>query len=643
MAKIITENFRVANSKEFIKSFDEINGSTADSIRNSVRDYLIRTGLVRDEGGETLSDLNQTQKDAVSQIVLEELNELKPENDLYLFASSVDQNEDETISNTQVEKRKFLERVIFGRKISKVDTRHMFTKNDWIPNRVYDSFDDTGEVENVNTYVTVLDGGEFGESSYKVFKCLSNNNNSPSTQEPRIASNASDFTPFTLSDNYIWKYMFTVPAVDYIAFGTTTDLPYVPDERVIQQAEEAVYSVVIERTPADLFGTPSEGLNLGSCRVLSATAVRDPVNDVQTFRVEIRAETPGRLVRTESNAYTNMYIRVLDPETEDTTIFDIVSSAPVQGDASRFYAFIQVRAYSDGSYPNVKNGLETNGGKLVEIAPKIEVSRSTGEDAIAYGVLSSSGELRSVQFIKYGTQYKSAEAKLLLPPSKEDRNLETTLRVISPPIGGHGADPVLELFMSKVAVVANFINSAATPIPTSNTYTKVGLVKNPKFSSAEKVFPSVFDNRVKFDIESDATDQIAVNQLIEQVVDLGNGQSERIYGRAHEITYNEETGLTQVCLVDYVGNWQSEFRDGQINIIRESTDSSVDNIVVDTFSINNVKTNQIEKTLTDGTPSGTFEDNGYVAYTGEVLHFIDFDPITRTENRKEKIKLVFDF
>ena len=627
MAKIITENFRVSNTKEFIDSFSKKNQLASDGVEDEVESYLIRQGILYNESDGSLSqatELSETQRKAIRSLAKLTLDSVRPENDYYVFASTADR-EETRIANTQFEKREFLRKVIFGKKIDDSDIRYMFKKRPWVANRIYFAFDDRVDSENEDLYVTV--GAGTGESSIKVFKCLSNNNNNPSTVEPSISLLNTDYETQTLADGYVWKYMFEVPPSQYQTYQTTTELPYSPDANVTDNAKESISSIKIEKTPAFLF----QDLNLGECLVLSLTDLtpEDPTISVKTYRVEVFVKNQEKQIKKEKDSYKNMYMRVVDPTGYRTTIFDIVSSEEVPGADNRIYVYIQTEL-KDGSHPNM-NRVEN---KDVFISPKVQISKSSGVNAIAYGILNSAGTISNIGFINSGTNYKYATAKVIMPNSISERADETSLRVITSPIGGHGSDPVTELFMSRAVVVTNFFSTDAERIPESNGYTKVGLVKNPKFASAENVFPRVFDNRLYFEVATDVVDVLQAGTTIEQNLD-----GEMHYAVIHEVTFDDVAGVTKAYAVDYTGDWSSRIGNGRISV--KSTRES--EVVVRSLDINNVKINQTEKTLANGLPSGDFEDNEYVAYSGEVLHFIDFEKIIRDPNRKEKVKLVFDF
>jgi len=92
-----------------------------------------------------------------------------------------------------------------------------------------------------------------------------------------------------------------------------------------------------------------------------------------------------------------------------------------------------------------------------------------------------------------------------------------------------------------------------------------------------------------------------------------------VKGKIHQI---ESDGTdTQIYLVDYYGDFEHKFQKG-IFYIKETPTASV--------SINN----KIANSITYGQ---------YNSYSGDLLHFIDFSPITRDPLKNENIKFTFDF
>jgi hypothetical protein len=192
--------------------------------------------------------------------------------------------------------------------------------------------------------------------------------------------------------------------------------------------------------------------------------------------------------------------------------------------------------------------------------------------------------------------------------------------------------------MSRLAVITNFSGESDTipiTIPNTNTYTKVGLVKNPTFTNG--LYPASFDNRATIVLSGNQSTLALKDYYVQQYVTaagvsrsapsvgqtLGIGE-ERISARIHETVYNSIANTTTIYLVDYYGNFESSFVSGAIYV--KPTESST---TATQLSINNASTDVVY--------------GKYAPYTGEILHYVDFQAITRQSARKEKIKFIFDF
>ena len=589
MAKIITENFRVQTTNELFRSFTEGN-------QNIVTEFTADMNTYVDSGAISLSNADKTTLfNYFPTSLLSIMNATQPDSTYYVMASSITKGA--TIENTQFQKREFQRRVIFGNKVTQSDIRYMFDINAWNSGTVYDAYDDREDISALNMYVTVLDG-TINEGSYKVYKCLGNNGGTASTAAPST-SDVDAVYEIQSDDGYIWKYMFSVPPAEYITYATTTSLPYYADSTVVSAAVESVSDIIITRTKNQLFGANTGAYNLGNLTIKSIVQV-DSVSN--RWEIELQTESSNSTPTHEPNAYTNMYIR-----TEAGALYDIdASDSPPGADSTTKNFFVSITSVG---------APDLSVQQAAFIVPKVEVSASGGTRALAYGELNASGTLIDIKIDTKGTHYKYATATLKLPPALQDQSATTELRAIMSPRGGHGSDPISELYMSKLAVITNFFTSSLNNIPDSNTYTRVGLVKNPVFADASS--PTSLDNRMEVRVSGDISSAVSADQIVEQTV--GN---ETFRAIIHEVKYTTGSpGYTSLFLVDYVGDHNATFATGSIDI-----KDSVTSDVTGTYSINNV-----------------VNTGKYVDYSGDLLHFVDFDAIAREPERREKIKFVFDF
>ena len=616
MAKVVTESFRIESTNEFVDSF-------ADAAKN----------------------------------------------DYYIMASS--QTGDATaITNSQSDIREFQRRVIFGNKVDSSDVRYMFERRPWTSGTIYDAFDDEQDMSVKNFYVTVLDG-TINETSYKVFKCIRNNGGQPSTNSPSTALSSTTNYETTEEDGYVWKYMFDVPPAEYILFGTSKFLPYVPSSVISSSAQQGVGDVLIDASPAGAFSSYVVGPagSPAQAGVVSAVSLNST-----TYRIELDT---SQEVKSTSGEYKNMYLRL-----GNGSLLDIVdSSTPAFAVSGNKLLYVDV---TTSSIPN------SFVGQSVEVLPKIKISNpndDSGTQALAYGIMDSAGNLINVNFKTKGSGYDFAIAELQQPGQEPGTVVEgSQLRVIHSPNGGHGFNPIHELYMSRVETVTTFFSDITTNTPSTNTYTKVGVVKNPHFKIVDTFGNTLSDDQ-----------KIELNKTY-KITNLGVGELQAPWNTIAgtvDVVYSVGSVITaKVINTDTNGGQVMEIPDSLDNRIKIVKDvkmtpaqaaagfyiSQTENDEICEGSIHEVKytdpgntgsQTHTELYVTDavGAYNKTFNTNTniqiketkqssstafsstinsvtqsvYTPFTGELLHFVDFDPITRTESSKEKVKLIFDF
>lgn len=227
-----------------------------------------------------------------------------PTNTLYLtfgrtypWANEADPPQANTSDSTEYEIWKYM---IGGKIITGNDIRHCTPRYDWSANTVYTMYDPTNpDLANSNFYVLTSD--------YNVYKCLSNNNDSPSTVMPTDVS--VDSTTFT-SDGYIWKYLYTLSNEEILRFLTPG---YIPVKDVVAYDGSLQWLVQENANPgaidAILVTNPGTGYsNLANLVVaitgdgVSATAVPN-LNTVTNTIQTIVITSPG-------TGYTNATVGI---------------------------------------------------------------------------------------------------------------------------------------------------------------------------------------------------------------------------------------------------------------------------------------------------------------------------------------------
>lgn len=104
--------------------------------------------------------------------------------------------------------------MIGGKKILAGRVSLVIPRIDWAAGTTYTMYDDTnGDLDSSAFYVIT--------DELNVYKCLDNNNNAPSTVKPT----GTNITTITLSDGYIWKFMYKVSLEDSNNFITRNFMP----------------------------------------------------------------------------------------------------------------------------------------------------------------------------------------------------------------------------------------------------------------------------------------------------------------------------------------------------------------------------------------------------------------------------------
>lgn len=114
---------------------------------------------------------------------------------------------------------------ILYKQIDSNDIAAVITRVNWQAGYTFDMYAEYTTNSPAFSGVTALENAQFYclTDDYNVYKCLFNNNDSPSFIRPTGTST----TPIILDDGYIWKYMYTIPLSVRNKFLTTATMPVV--------------------------------------------------------------------------------------------------------------------------------------------------------------------------------------------------------------------------------------------------------------------------------------------------------------------------------------------------------------------------------------------------------------------------------
>ena len=143
----------------------------------------------------------------------------KESNVLYVVLGNQNEYTTEPTAPTPIEtdaykQRELWRQAIGAKKITTGDVSHVVPRHNWENSRVYAMYRDSDTNLHTRSYYVMTDENN-------VYKCLYNNEGAASTIK------FTDFStlPFTTSDGYMWKYMYTISLGEADKFLTASHMP----------------------------------------------------------------------------------------------------------------------------------------------------------------------------------------------------------------------------------------------------------------------------------------------------------------------------------------------------------------------------------------------------------------------------------
>ena len=343
--------------------------------------------------------------------------------------------------------------MIFGNKIKASDVSLMIQRNDWSANTIYDIYDPQDHDLSTKTFFVVVNEG----SNYFVYKCLDNNNRSPSTVQP----SGTDAQPFnTPNDGYVWKYLYTL---DDFSFRTFATAQYIPVDS--SQNSNTISSLggieVITVDPANR-GSGYNNYTIGSFTSSDSIRYNNNANRyaLNSSASPINAFYTGCLLKVTSIATNQTEYKVI-------TDYSIIGSDKIVTIDTPF-------------------SITLKAGDLYEIYPNVVVQDLKGTSTstcIARAIISANtgNSVSLIEVINPGSNYRNALAFVSVDNSVGVTS-NTILNPIISPIKGHGSDLVSELFAYRVCVTSTFSGNSGVFLSDSG-YQTIGIIKDPTFAN----------------------------------------------------------------------------------------------------------------------------------------------------------------
>lgn len=543
--------------------------------------------------------------------------------------------------------------MLFGKHIQPSDISYMLKKNIWTSGTVYSMYDDTDINLSVNQdfFVVVNEG-----TTYYVYKCLYNNNGEPSTEQPTFGDTSAEDEYYETNDGYIWKYMFQMSAAYYNKFNTSLYMPFNEDTNVTGNAVSGAIDIIIT---VDEYGVKTNISGSGYDNYHT-----DTFNSTLDFYNNPSGQSYCKLGNTASKIasfYNGCYL----------TVVDGTAVGQYGKITSHFINSSGTWAYMDRSFAS-----QPDNTSQYEITPSVVILNSSNDpvytEARALVDANTSNSIYKVEVLDRGYGIFAASAYVFAANQVGVSNT-ATLRVIASPKGGHGSDPLSELYCSRIGISSTFANSESNTITTSGDYRSVGIIRDPMYANV--VFELSSENGL-FQVGETVTQTYSGKTASGIVANLGIGtvkisNTVGFFTTGYTIVGSTSSANAQVDTIinngvtkgfdtfsqlhRYEGTYVTATSFQQHETVYQAN-VAVANAV---FHSNNSSGNTIylseklgpiysSNTLIGDSSGAIFNINtnyepDLVMQSGDILYIEDFDAVNRTNTQSETIKLILEF
>lgn len=619
MPALVTQNFRIHNSRQFFEMFDEgaLVGGTATS--NTAVSTALSTNayLFIGKADSWSGSFDDT-------TIPDPSTNTNP---------SSDSTANTTYSHWQD--------MIAAKKVGSADVSHVITRNNWTTGRHYSMFKDTevlDELLSTRTSQTLANTSGTGtttaslypmyvmNTNFNVYKCLYNSEieisgaNYPrvSTVEPTAVSTDAG-APAALSDGYIWKYMYSISASDALKFVTSSYIP-------VKQLRDA-----------NALG------NTGSAGGLGSGGVKNDGSDQATIEFNtVDGALDVFIVDTDGGNYHFENNRVVTNSGESTTLTlasSTLTSADKYNNSSIYFTFSgtsYVRKITDMTYssPNATLTLDAtvpalSGTITANIAPFAVINGSGhGAEVVLTANASAANSVGGVTVVSSGNSYTTATLTVLQQGTGAGAGASIT--TVLPPKGGHGYDPIAELGGYFIMINTKLTQDESGKFTTSNDFRKIGLLTDPNTDGAFTRITDAAVTQAKTFTFTSNTAAISGDITISQNSTGANGAT------GYVIDVNATSSTMTVVNITNGANTSAGY-DGKPGSFQCTTSNTAS-------SFTGVSTAVAAITYSGGSAVLTNVANGAMQIgSGKIIYIENRAPVARAADQTEDIKLIIEF
>lgn len=522
--------------------------------------------------------------------------------------------------------------MIFGKRVTSNDVKIMVPRYDWTSNTVYASYSSNTDLSNTNFYAVTN-----AASSYHVFKVLDNNGNTPSTDEPQFSDTSADDEYYSTSDGYVWKYMYSITKTEFDKFATADFIPVIPNANVVANAVSGAIDVI---------KIASGGSNYDT--FLSNTFI--------STNLRIGGDTKKYGLAATASANNDFY----------NNSFLYIKSGTGLGQIRKI---VNYSVIGTDKVVTLDNAFDTapDTTSTYEITPSVDiVGDGAGAKARALVNTASGNSIYRVEIIQRGNNYSFATATV--QGNTGGVSNAAVLSVVVGPKGGHGADPEFELGGRYIGCSVSFANTEGNTIPTTNDYRTIGMLKDPLFANVEFSLTSVVgvyqDEEVVTQANTNASG--VVTYFSGSTLRLSNVSGQFVAGKivtgatsnatANVASFEINDKIKDFSTFDQRWKYAGNVASGAFTLDETvyQVDKSIANAVFHSVDSNYIYLTDMRGVINYGNTiigdsSGAIANVSavlppdLVVGSGEVLYIENTDPITRSNNQTEVVKIILKF
>jgi hypothetical protein len=461
--------------------------------------------------------------------------------------------------------------IISLKKFQSSDVSHVIPNYAWLNNTFYTEYDDLDADLDTKQFYTVTDTGN-------VYKCIDNNRSANSTSKPTTI----DYSNIELtSDGYRWKYMYTITSGEALKFRTNA---YIPVKTLTANDGSNQWSV---QQTASNGAIQHLKITSNGTGYLSTSNTFASIINATYFTIKSNASsTDGSYVGSglyiSEGAGSGQLRKIVKYFGANNVLVVNTAFSTLPNTTSRYVVSPLVTIRGD-------SGLST-------------VSRAT-----AYVSNTFAGQVRKITVVNQGRSYSTANVTIT---ANSIHGYGATARAIISPVGGHGSNPVDELYGAAVMMNMKTSGTESDTFPTNNDFRIIGVVRDPLLANGS------YANTPRVD----QTTNVLVNGV--------GGDF-----RADEIVTGQTSGAK--ARVVYFANSNAARSNGYLKLIRVTTNGTGQNFVVGELVTGSTST------ITGNVQS--VSSPAVKPYSGIIIYTENRTPINRSIDQTEDFKLVVKY